>query len=426
MLLDRYLVIVLAAGLGKRLAPLTRILPKPCLPLLGQPLCMGMIDQLIAAGASRIHVNVSYLSENLVQELSAALVQRYPRDLHRVRFWTEPQRLETGGAIIRIWRHLGREDPNLAATTKGVLVVSGDLVGDLPLGPMVHAWEQAADQHNSDALMVYHETPPGWEHSVWVQKPRNGLGARIKGFGRAQPEAAGEVEPLHGADFANYQIIGVGALDELTGDLRQVSSTDLIYRPLLSQGRHIAAIELPEGSLWHNVGTPRDYADCLKTLMARSQRIGDPMEDDQATVETAHVEADAVTAAGMQSVTLDNVLIQNLRTTPRLVSVSEFESIPFDQAFARFAEALNQLSHNGPDRYQKKAAPLVGAERPQLVIRIPLVPKSLLHAWRPILVGAADFLEMALSQRWTREAPGDWAALLFDPLSRPDAREPDP
>jgi len=63
--------LVLAAGFGNRLQPLTGVLPKPAVPLLGEPLAGTSLARLHDAGLTRAVVNAHHLADRLLQTLQA-------------------------------------------------------------------------------------------------------------------------------------------------------------------------------------------------------------------------------------------------------------------------------------------------------------------------------------------------------------------
>jgi len=85
---------VLAAGKGSRLAPLTNKTPKPLLPVQGRPLIFHLLDQLEQAGVNEVIVNIHHLSEQIEQALT-----RDKGTKVSVRFSREIELLETGGGI---------------------------------------------------------------------------------------------------------------------------------------------------------------------------------------------------------------------------------------------------------------------------------------------------------------------------------------
>ena len=63
---------ILAAGLGKRMQPLTANLPKPLLKVRGKPLIEHQIEKLVAAGVSGIVINHFYLGDMIEAEIGRA------------------------------------------------------------------------------------------------------------------------------------------------------------------------------------------------------------------------------------------------------------------------------------------------------------------------------------------------------------------
>lgn len=85
---------VLAAGKGTRLAPLTDRTPKPLLPVHGKPLIFHLLARLRQAGVNEVVINTHHLGEQIEHALSVLDVS----DM-RVHFSREQQLLETGGGI---------------------------------------------------------------------------------------------------------------------------------------------------------------------------------------------------------------------------------------------------------------------------------------------------------------------------------------
>ena len=98
---------ILAAGRGSRLAPLTDDIPKPLLEVHGQPLIVHQLRKLSQAGVQRVIINLFHLGQDIRRELGDG--SRF--DL-QILYSEEPQLLETGGAIAHA-RHLLGENPFL-------------------------------------------------------------------------------------------------------------------------------------------------------------------------------------------------------------------------------------------------------------------------------------------------------------------------
>ncbi|MAT52456.1 MAG: mannose-1-phosphate guanylyltransferase [Porticoccaceae bacterium] len=114
---------ILAAGFGERLRPLTETTPKPLLTIAGKPLIQYHVERLAAAGISEIVVNTSWLGEQI-----EAFLGDGGRFGVRISWSREASPLETGGGIRRALPLLGPEP---------FLVVNGDVWTDYPLSSLV-------------------------------------------------------------------------------------------------------------------------------------------------------------------------------------------------------------------------------------------------------------------------------------------------
>jgi NDP-sugar pyrophosphorylase family protein len=111
----------LAAGAGSRLAPLTRVTPKPLLAPAGQPLLELAVEALLAAGAARVVVNLHYGAERLADLLAGR---------PEVRVVREPVLLGTAGGLANAARLglLGAGDDPVLVTCADHVVDPADLV----------------------------------------------------------------------------------------------------------------------------------------------------------------------------------------------------------------------------------------------------------------------------------------------------------
>ena len=110
---------ILAAGEGKRMRPLTDTMPKPLLPIQGKAIIELHIEQLVAAHFEELVINVSYLGEQIVRHVEALIQPSL-----KVHFSRETHLLETGGGIFNALPLLGREP---------FVLVNGDIWTDYPL-----------------------------------------------------------------------------------------------------------------------------------------------------------------------------------------------------------------------------------------------------------------------------------------------------
>jgi N-acetyl-alpha-D-muramate 1-phosphate uridylyltransferase len=113
---------ILAAGRGERLRPLTDRTPKPLVPVAGRPLLAHQLEWLAAAGVGEVVINLHHLAEQIVAAVGDGSAFGV-----RVTYSREAQLLETGGGIVNALPLLG-DAP--------FLILNGDIYTDLPLGDL--------------------------------------------------------------------------------------------------------------------------------------------------------------------------------------------------------------------------------------------------------------------------------------------------
>lgn len=130
---------ILAAGMGSRLRPLTDLAPKPLINVGGQPVILRALAAVKAAGIERVVINTHYLGrmvESTVRANSMGL---------KVVFSHEEQLLETGGGIKKALPLLG---------DKPFLVVNSDAVWREDAEPLLRPLMKAFNPAKHDALMA--------------------------------------------------------------------------------------------------------------------------------------------------------------------------------------------------------------------------------------------------------------------------------
>jgi len=116
---------ILAAGRGERMRPLTDACPKPLLCVAGKPLIEYHIDKLVAAGVDDIVVNAAWMQERLVSHLGDGA-----RFGGRIQVSCEREALETAGGIRQALPLLGKEP---------FLLVNGDVWTDYDFPALLRA-----------------------------------------------------------------------------------------------------------------------------------------------------------------------------------------------------------------------------------------------------------------------------------------------
>jgi mannose-1-phosphate guanylyltransferase len=126
---------IVAAGLGTRLRPLTDLLPKPALPVRGVPLIAFQLALLRRHGVTEAAINLHHLPDRLQSAAEAWC----PPGL-ALRFSRETELLGTGGGIRKLAGFLRESDP--------CLVIGGDMILDFDLGTLLD-WHRAGRHHAS-------------------------------------------------------------------------------------------------------------------------------------------------------------------------------------------------------------------------------------------------------------------------------------
>jgi MurNAc alpha-1-phosphate uridylyltransferase len=94
---------VLAAGKGERMRPITDKMPKPLVPVAGKPLLDHVLDRLAAAGVERAVVNVHYLADQIEKHVAG-------REQPKITISDERAALlDTGGGVVKALKVLGPE-----------------------------------------------------------------------------------------------------------------------------------------------------------------------------------------------------------------------------------------------------------------------------------------------------------------------------
>lgn len=114
---------ILAAGKGSRLRPITDTIPKPLVPIADKPLIEYTIEKLAKAGVFEIVINISYLGEKIKQVLGEG--EKW--GVH-INYSEESEPLEVGGGIIKALPLLGN-DP--------FIIINGDIWTDYPFEKLV-------------------------------------------------------------------------------------------------------------------------------------------------------------------------------------------------------------------------------------------------------------------------------------------------
>lgn len=131
---------LLAAGEGRRMRPLTLTTPKPLLPVAGRPLLEHSLLRLAAAGITELVINRSWLGEQLLDYFGDG--SRWGISIA----WSpEAQPLETAGAVMQALPLLGEEP---------FLLINGDIYSDFPLAQLIAQQSLLREECVASLVMV--------------------------------------------------------------------------------------------------------------------------------------------------------------------------------------------------------------------------------------------------------------------------------
>ncbi len=234
---------VLSAGLGLRMRPITEKTPKPLILVAGRTLVDHAIDRLADAGVGSVVVNTHHLADSIERHLRR-------RARPSIVFSPEPALLETGGGVKAALPLLG-ETP--------FYVVNGDafwLNGSVDaLGRLAETWDDAT----MDALLLLHSTVDAYGYDGLGD-----FGCAPDGLLSRRPEC--EVSPWL---FTGIQLLHPRLFD---GGPDGAFSLNLLYDKAIEADRLFGIVHDGE---WFHIGTPDGLAaaeDYLRVRFAGNKR----------------------------------------------------------------------------------------------------------------------------------------------------------
>jgi NDP-sugar pyrophosphorylase family protein len=256
--------LVLTAGLGTRLDPLTRVVAKPAVPLAGRTLIERVLAWLVREGVRDVVLNLHYKPETITAVVGDGV------DLGlRVRYSWESTILGSAGGP----RHalpLVDGDP--------FLIVNGDTLCEIAIAPLLAAHSAAG----ADVTMALVRNPAP-DHYNGVMLDRDG---RVSGFVPRGSAAARESWHFVGIQVARQSVFAP------LPDGVPVDTVSSLYREMVA-GRTARVQGFPVSSPFIDVGTPRD---CLDAALALASGTGAIVEPGAAVDASAEVLQSAVWA----------------------------------------------------------------------------------------------------------------------------------
>lgn len=234
---------LLAAGLGMRLRPLTERTPKPLLPV-GEHSILGWNLLLLKRhGITEVLINLHYKGEQIVEELGDGA--RYGM---RLAYSHEPTILGTGGSIRQAEPFLKGEP---------FVVLNGDTLSECNLTAMIDAHSTARRLHRAPATLAVREDPDAdsWGRLTLDAESRI---LQIKGAPPLVGSPPSQTRPFMFAGLHVLEPEVLGAIPQGSGSIIDV------YLNLLREGHYLKAYRTH--GYWSDIGTPERYADAQRDV----------------------------------------------------------------------------------------------------------------------------------------------------------------
>ncbi len=222
---------ILAAGYGTRLRPITYLLPKPMVPVCNRPLIAYAVEQYLRAGIREIVVNLHHLPQPIEQFLA----DNFAVSFH---FSREPEILGTGGGVRKVRPLLERAED--------FFLVNADTIQF----PDYEALRSARAGYLA-ALTLRH--PPAGDRFTPVYFEHG----RVTGFGKG----TGEALMFAGSHCISSRIFGWLPKKEFSGIV------DEAYEPAMAAGEIVAGV-VDDDERWFDIGTPQRYMGASRAVLA--------------------------------------------------------------------------------------------------------------------------------------------------------------
>ena len=279
---------ILAAGFGTRLAPITESIPKPLLPVIGVPNIIRTIYRLKAAGISEMVVNTHWLPEMLKHRLGDGAAFGVS-----IAYSDEPVLLGTGGGIRQAMALLGDDT---------FIVINGDAL-------FAPDYRAAVAYHKAKNALV---TLLVREDSV------------IESFGAVGVNADGRVERLvyggkDGRHLKNFMFAGVHIVEPQLASLLPESGCIVrsTYIPMVN--RKEAILAMPTEGYFCDLGTPSRYLSANIELVTGKTRIDGIYPPESGVYLGKGVYVDARAVLGPGTVLSDGVRVMGAVHLERVV-----------------------------------------------------------------------------------------------------------
>ncbi len=240
---------ILAAGLGTRIRPLTTVRPKVLIPLMGTTILDYWMWRFEKAGVESVMVNAFHLGQRLAGYVNG---RAWPIEL---RCRIEAELLGTGGGLRNVCDFFGQDT---------AVVVNGDIICDVSLDRLVSEHRR----HGGPVSLLLQDCDSFNNVAVDAED-------HILGFGQEARELCRVRPGVRRLAFTGIHVIDPKVLEGLPAN-RPSDILDL-YRGLIRSGRPVRALYGP-GMFWREMGSVAAYRSLVKELTGLEKDVLPPLE----------------------------------------------------------------------------------------------------------------------------------------------------
>ncbi len=251
---------ILTAGLGTRLRPLTLERAKPAIPLLGKPLVLRLVEGLAAQGVKEFRLNLHHLPETVERVFENA-----PDIQASVSFSYETEILGTAGGL----------KANEAFFDSGTFImVNGDIIADFDLKP-------ALEFHKANGalatMLLMRQAPPFRFFPVRIDTSHRLVGFKGCNENGTPTDASYVFTGAHIIESDIFDYIPSGVFWEIN---------DQVYPAAIRNGARV--LGFPVSGYWNDLGDPKRYLQAQRDLLQRRST-----EEQSYVADSARVSPDA-------------------------------------------------------------------------------------------------------------------------------------
>lgn len=226
---------ILSAGLGERLRPITNHIPKPLIPILGEPVLSRIMQRLLALPVNKIGLNMHYKWEMIADWARKSAYSE------KIELFHEVMILGTGGAL--------KNASSLLKACSAFVVYNADIICDISLHDLL---ERHIKSGNMVTLAVHDNER---FNNVWIDSE-----GFLRSVGKNISKDAPDIKPVAFTGIAAYSGEFLGLIPE-----GRSSVVDSWLRAVAS-GYKVGTIHF-EHINWADIGTPADYASVVRETL---------------------------------------------------------------------------------------------------------------------------------------------------------------